>query len=121
MKSYLDLVRLVLDKGKVKNNRTGVKALTIAGAMLQHNMNEGFPLLTTKKMAFKSMKVELEFFIKGLSDKSWLQDRSCKIWNEWCSPIYLSEQLNDAERKKKTINRNGFRSYLWSAMEKLRR
>ena len=67
MKAYLELVEKVLDQGCTKENRTGVKTLTIAGAMIQHDMSRGFPLLTTKKMAFKSVRVELEFFIKGLT------------------------------------------------------
>jgi thymidylate synthase len=49
-------------------------------------MSEGFPLLTTKRVAWKTMKVELEGFIKGITSKKWFQDRGCKIWNEWCSP-----------------------------------
>jgi thymidylate synthase len=62
-------------------------------------MADGFPLLTTKKMAFKSIKVELEFFIKGLSDKRWLQERGCTIWNEWCNPSKIPQGLSPEERK----------------------
>lgn len=86
MKSYLDIVQHILDNGERKANRTGVDALTVAGVMFEHDMATGFPLLTTKKMPFKTIRVELEFFIKGLTDKQWLQDRRCTIWDEWCNP-----------------------------------
>lgn len=86
MKSYLDIVQHILENGERKQNRTGVDALTVAGVMFEHDMSKGFPLLTTKKMPFKTIRVELEFFIKGLTDKQWLQDRRCTIWDEWCNP-----------------------------------
>lgn len=86
MKSYLDIVQHILDNGERKANRTGVDALTVAGVMFEHDMANGFPLLTTKKMPFKTIRVELEFFIKGLTDKQWLQNRRCTIWDEWCNP-----------------------------------
>jgi len=70
----------------MKGNRTGVDTLAVAGAMFQHDMSEGFPLLTSRKLPFKSTRVELEFFIKGLTDKSWLQQRGCGYWDEWCNP-----------------------------------
>lgn len=106
MRTYLELVDNILTNGKLKSNRTGTSALTIAGAMLQHDMAQGFPLLTTKKMAFKSVRVELEFFIKGLTDKAWLQERGCHIWDEWCSPDHIPPQLSDEERKKFQMEEN---------------
>lgn len=83
---YNALLRKILTEGVWKGNRTGVDCLTIAGAMLEFNMEDGFPLLTSRKLPFKSTKVELEFFIKGLRSKKWLQDRGCKYWNGWCNP-----------------------------------
>ena len=103
MKNYLELVNKVLTEGILKENRTQKKALTIVGAFLEHNMNNGFPLLTTKKVSFKQIKVELEFFIKGLTNKSWLQERGCSIWNEWCSPDVLANDLSNEERKKQQL------------------
>lgn len=85
MWSYLNLVKEVLH-APYKGNRTGVKARSISGYMLQHDMSEGFPLLTTKKMPLKIIAVELEGFIKGITDKKWFQERGCNIWNEWASP-----------------------------------
>ncbi len=86
MKAYLDIVQRILDQGEQKENRTGVDAITIAGAMFEHDMSLGFPLLTTKKVPFKVVKTELECFIKGITDKQWLKDRACTIWDEWANP-----------------------------------
>lgn len=86
MQAYLDIVRRILETGERKPNRTGTDAITIAGAMFEHNMERGFPLLTTKKVPFKNVTTELEFFIKGITDKQWLKDRGNHIWNEWANP-----------------------------------
>lgn len=86
MKAYLDIVQRILDHGVRKANRTGVDALTLPGAMFEHDLSEGFPLLTTKAMPFRLIASELEFFIKGLTDKEWLRSRNNHIWDEWCSP-----------------------------------
>ena len=75
MKSYLDIVRHILDNGIRKPNRTGVDTLAVAGVMFEHDMSKGFPLLTTKKMPFRSIATELEFFINGITDKKWLQEK----------------------------------------------
>ena len=96
---YLEHLKLIIEKGDLVPNRTGVSAYTYPHLMLTHDMDEGFPLLTTKKMAWKTMKVELEFFIKGLTDKKWLQERGCKIWDEWCNPEKIPSNLNSEDRK----------------------
>ncbi|MCL2128128.1 MAG: thymidylate synthase [Treponema sp.] len=85
MKAYLDIVEKVLARGCRKQNRTGVDALAIAGAMFEHDMAEGFPLLTTKKVPFRLVASELEFFIRGVTDKEWLREKNNHIWDEWCS------------------------------------
>jgi thymidylate synthase len=74
--------------------------------MIQHDMSLGFPLITTKKMGIKSISAELEFFIKGLSDKQWLKDRKCNIWNEWCNPSKIPNGLNENEIKDFQFNEN---------------
>lgn len=102
MKSYLGLVQKILDEGSMKFNRTGVNALTISGLEFQHEMSEGFPLLTTKKMANKTIRVELEGFIKGITDKKWFQERGCKIWDEWCNPEKVPYG-KDLETRKKML------------------
>lgn len=86
MQAYLDIVRRVIDKGIKKEDRTGTGTIAIAGAIFEHDMSEGFPLLTTKKMPFRVIASELEFFIKGITDKKWLQARKNYIWNEWANP-----------------------------------
>jgi thymidylate synthase len=86
MKAYLSIVKRVLEEGEEKKDRTGVGTRAIAGAMFEHDMAGGFPLLTTKKMPFKMIASELEFFIKGITDKKWLQDRKNSIWDEWANP-----------------------------------
>jgi thymidylate synthase len=86
MKAYLDIVRRILEQGELKHNRTGVDALTLPGAMFEHDLKDGFPLLTTKAVPFRLVASELEFFIKGVTDKEWLHERNNHIWDEWCSP-----------------------------------
>ena len=103
MKAYLDIVQKILDKGFRKQNRTGVDALTIAGTMFEHDMAEGFPLLTTKKMPFKMVRSELEFFIRGITDKQWLKEQKNSIWDEWCSPDIVPYG-NDTQTKVKMMN-----------------
>ncbi|PIR03412.1 MAG: thymidylate synthase [Candidatus Magasanikbacteria bacterium CG11_big_fil_rev_8_21_14_0_20_43_7] len=86
MLSYLTIVQHILDNGVTKEDRTGTGTRAVAGAMFEHDMSTGFPLLTTKKMPFQMIATELEFFIKGYTDKQWLRERNCHIWDEWCNP-----------------------------------
>jgi thymidylate synthase len=95
MKEYLDIVNNILTTGVYKPNRTGIGAYTIAGEKFEHDMSEGFPLLTTKKMPFKGVASELEFFIKGITDKKWLQDRKNYIWDEWSSTGIILDELQN--------------------------
>ncbi|MDR0291153.1 MAG: thymidylate synthase [Treponema sp.] len=85
MKAYLDIVEKILAQGFRKPNRTGVDAFTIAGIMFEHDMADGFPLLSTKKVPFRLVASELEFFIRGITDKEWLREKNNHIWDEWCS------------------------------------
>jgi len=102
MRAYLDIVKKILDEGKLSETRTGVKAYTITGAIFEHDMSKGFPLLTTKKTPFKLVASELEFFIKGITDKKWLQDKNNHIWDEWAKP-QLAKYGHDEESKKKML------------------
>lgn len=99
-RQYSALCREILNRGVLKENRTGISAYTIPSAYIRHDMLEGFPLLTQRKIPYQSVRVELEFFIKGLTDKSWLQERKCKYWDEWCNPKKVSYG-NDPETKAK--------------------
>ncbi len=86
MEAYLEIVQKVLKEGVRKENRTGIDTMTVFGEKFEHDLSNGFPLLTTKKINPASVLSELEFFIKGLTDKRWLQERKNPIWNEWCNP-----------------------------------
>lgn len=83
---YCSLLRAIEQDGEWESNRTEFRAKTLPSWTIRHNMKEGFPLLTIKKTPFKSIKVELEGFIKGITSKKWYQERGCTIWNEWCNP-----------------------------------
>ncbi len=106
MKAYLDIVRKILETGERKENRTGVDAISIAGAMFEHDMALGFPLLTTKKMPFKIIATELEFFIKGLTDKEWLKEKKCHIWDEWASPKKVPYGHDEETKTKMAAERD---------------
>ena len=85
MRAYLDLLQRVLDEGEWSENRTGVRSIGIWGHMLRFDLREGFPLVTTKKTHMPSIVKELLFFVGGYTDVRWLQDRKCRIWNEWAT------------------------------------
>jgi len=100
MKAYLDIVQKILDTGIKKSSRTGVDTYAIAGAMFEHDMADGFPLLTTKKTPFRLVSTELEFFIKGITDKKWLIDHKNHIWDEWANPKKAPYGHEDEAKKK---------------------
>lgn len=81
MKQYLDLVRDILDNGEIHENRTGVDTKRVWGRMIRHNLCDGFPLLTTKKMATKASFVEMLGFIRGEINIEWYRERGCNVWN----------------------------------------
>ena len=83
MKEYHDLLRLVLEKGKPKEDRTGVGTISYFGAQARFDLSRGFPLLTTKRVHFKSMAFELLWFIRGETNIRFLTDNGVTIWNEW--------------------------------------
>lgn len=106
MQCYLDIIQRVLNEGKLVSTRQGPKAFTMAGAIFEHEMSKGFPLLTTKKMPFRLIATELEFFIKGLSDKKWLQDHNNHIWDEWANPKQAPYGHDEASKKRMLAERN---------------
>jgi len=83
MKAYLDLCRHVLEHGTQKSDRTGTGTISVFGYQMRYNLEEGFPLLTTKKVHLKSIVHELLWFIKGDTNIKYLVDHDVKIWNEW--------------------------------------
>lgn len=106
MQTYLDIVRTILDKGKPKTDRTGVGTLAVSGMMFQHDLANGFPLLTTKKVPFRLVATELEFFIKGITDKQWLKDRNNHIWDEWASPNKAPYGHDEAAKQRMAAERD---------------
>lgn len=83
MKQYLDLLEDILDNGTDTDDRTGTGARKVFGREMRFDLGDGFPLVTTKKIHFKSVLYELLWFVKGRNDVSWLQERGVRIWNEW--------------------------------------
>lgn len=107
MKAYLDILRQIMDHGTRKENRTGIDTIAIAGAMFEHDMSQGFPLVTTKSVPFRLIASETEFFLKGMTDKKWLQEQNNHIWDEWCSPTKVpyghDQQTKDMMREERDL------------------
>lgn len=80
-KSYQALLQDILDNGIEKKDRTGTGTISVFGRQIRHKMSEGFPLLTTKKMAWKTMVTELLWFLKGDTNIKYLVDNDCHIWD----------------------------------------
>lgn len=91
MKQYLDLVRDVLENGTKKTDRTGTGTISVFGRMMRFDLNKGYPLLTTKKVHFKSLAHELLWFLKGTDDTKYLNDNGVGIWKEWQTEIKNSD------------------------------
>ncbi|MGH6972461.1 MAG: thymidylate synthase, partial [Caulobacteraceae bacterium] len=93
-RQYLALLADIMENGAERGDRTGVGTRAVFGRQMRFDLSEGFPLLTTKQVHFRSIVVELVWFLKGMTNVRWLDERGCTIWDEWAGadgelgPVY---------------------------------
>jgi len=110
MKQYLDTLQDILSNGTEKGDRTGTGTTSVFGRQIRHDLSVGFPLLTTKKLHFKSIANELIWFLSGDTNIEWLKSHGVSIWNEWATetgdlgPVYGKQWTAWPTKDGGTIN-----------------
>ena len=134
MKAYLDLLQHILDNGGDKGDRTGTGTRSVFGHQMRFDLSKGFPILTTKKVHFRSIVVELLWFLKGDTNVQYLQDNKVSIWDEWATaeqtarfgrpegelgPVYGHQWRNFGATKKENglYEQDGFDQIKWLVNE----
>jgi thymidylate synthase len=110
-KQYTALLQDILDNGVEKKDRTGTGTLSVFGRQIRHKMSDGFPLLTTKKMAWKTMVTELLWFLRGDTNIKYLVDNGCHIWDGDAYKNYCTtktEKTSNGEIHSSTAGHYGF-------------
>ncbi len=130
MRAYLDLLQHILDNGGDKGDRTGTGTRSVFGHQMRFDLSKGFPLLTTKKVHFRSIVIELLWFLKGDTNVQYLKDNKVSIWDEWSTaeqtarfgrpegelgPVYGHQWRNFGATKKAdgSYNSDGFDQIKW--------
>ena len=107
-KQYQELLQDILDNGIEKQDRTGTGTISVFGRQIRHKMSDGFPLLTTKKMAWKTMVTELLWFLRGDTNIKYLVDNGCHIWDGDCYKSYATSHIKEVRKQQRTMREKGW-------------